>query len=474
MIALTVNGKDLNKLNIYYLSVGSGHYINGGTIDSWGLGKLEGARLGAKRVSEILSRSGAVYGIELLSHSQLYVTSGDVTATLSKVIKEANADSTNNAFIVIYLAGHGLSEGISWNQFLIPGNVRFYAEQILEDEGNRDILKIGDIELIAEATIWITAIDERLNESGIPYLLLIDACQEGEEQNFKSPVLSLTVQENLQAITDVLRRMNQFHHGNPVLFSARPGEFTHTVPDVRVLEIDGIRVPVNSIAPLARRFTLVYDYAVSEKKSLSLKELVEFLTDPELDSETTAAITYATEESNAWNKVLLDFEDDFGMLETQSGSGVEEVLCCNEAVQSVEEIRFSGSLQIKGATGEWVSGGRDHFISTKDATLDIIVNESGALELFFERDKDFYSIGFNTRSNEEFEPKRYDVNFKESNSWEGTNFNISAQGRGCNDQAGYYVFEEIRKNQVGQIIEANVTFRQYCDDEKTPINGLLV
>jgi hypothetical protein len=250
---------------IYFLAVGSTSYIQPSSAGEHGFETLPGANASAKLVADILTRSGAKGGIVLTSGQSTYVSRADFMQALSAVGAQLKAGRPANPLLVVYFAGHGISEGIAWNHFSVPGNFVYGAP-----------LDRLDIEAMARHTIHAAGIADEIEKFGVPYLLLLDTCYSGTAANFKSPVLSATAIRNLSDVAAILRFTNEFHQANPVIFSARPGTEVPLAPDPR-------NPDRQSLGPLARRLLLLFQSVDAGGNSLSLSALVSRLTSPSLD-----------------------------------------------------------------------------------------------------------------------------------------------------------------------------------------------
>jgi hypothetical protein len=261
---------------IYFLAVGSTSYIQPSSAGEHGFETLPGANASAKLVADILTRSGAKGGIVLTSGQSTYVSRADFMQALSAVGAQLKAGRPANPLLVVYFAGHGISEGIAWNHFSVPGNFVYGAP-----------LDRLDIEAMARHTIHAAGIADEIEKFGVPYLLLLDTCYSGTAANFKSPVLSATAIRNLSDVAAILRFTNEFHQANPVIFSARPGTEVPLAPDPR-------NPDRQSLGPLARRLLLLFQSVDAGGNSLSLSALVSRLTSPSLDTATSPPVTNAT------------------------------------------------------------------------------------------------------------------------------------------------------------------------------------
>src|SRR5487761_1981878 len=110
----------------YFLAVGSTFYIQPHYPKERGFDKLPGANESARLVARILSRNGAT-GITLTSDRSAFISRSDFDAALATVIARVKAAKPLHPLLVVYFAGHGISEGVAWNHFSVPGNFVYGA-----------------------------------------------------------------------------------------------------------------------------------------------------------------------------------------------------------------------------------------------------------------------------------------------------------------------------------------------------------
>lgn len=218
----------------------------------------------------------AVYGISLLSTEEKLITRQEVYDAAKKVVTQARNDrkkKKTNPVIMFYFCGHGLSEGLGWNLYLMPGD--FVANPETKDATQMAELTIHAGELY----------DELTKDHTFPVVALFDCCYEGSDkkldlQNFAYQESLLKVAELANTVADVLRVMNQFKEKNAVVFSAAPGTLAETVPS-----------PLNeteNVGPLCRRTMLL----AKQPSPVSWKQWIDTLQSATLDSQTAPAITF--------------------------------------------------------------------------------------------------------------------------------------------------------------------------------------
>jgi hypothetical protein len=86
----------------------------------------------------------------------------------------ANARRSTDPFFVFYLAGHGISDGIAWNHFSVPGAFLY-----------RGALPDLEVDALAEKTLYASALADELDKTKVPYLLILDTCYQGNPASFE-------------------------------------------------------------------------------------------------------------------------------------------------------------------------------------------------------------------------------------------------------------------------------------------------
>ena len=230
---------DTSQFQVYFVAVGSGWYASPLTSDTHGFSRIRGANRSAEIVAKALSVGGAKYGIELTAGDQSLVTVSDVDKSIGIVAIRIAQEKPARPLFAFYIASHGISEGIAWSHFSIPGDFVY--------RGDPNHLNIEDL---SNSTLYAGSLVDELEKLRIPFLVLLDSCRDGEEQHFSPSVLSPEATRNLNDVGRVLRVTNEFRDSYPVLFSTALGQSVKTVADP--LDPDGPQ----AVGPLARRFIL--------------------------------------------------------------------------------------------------------------------------------------------------------------------------------------------------------------------------
>ena len=208
------------RYQVYFVAVGSGWYATLSDPNLHGFDRIRGANRSAQIVASGLSSGGALYGIELTADDQHFVTVADIEMAIRAVVSRIRVERPANPLFIFYVASHGLSEGIAWSHFSIPGDFVY--------RGNPNNL---DIDSLNSSTLYAGSLVDELQQLKIPFVVMLDSCRDGQEKHFSPSVLSPEATKNLNDVGAALRVMNEFRDTYPVLFSAAPGQSAQTVDD---------------------------------------------------------------------------------------------------------------------------------------------------------------------------------------------------------------------------------------------------
>lgn len=266
------------KFDVYYVCVGSGNYESDFSKFEDGFSGLENIKAAinsANNVSKVLNQSNSVYGKTILSSASEFVTRNKVMEAVNDVVRRIKNDKKKNPFLIFYYCGHGISEGIAWSLYLIPGNFTLNPSANQADK-------------MDENTVSIPLIFDDVSKElpKLPFMIIADCCYEARDikpelDKLKEYNSGLKEVMNLSKdVANILRFGNEFHDKNSVLFSTKPGTTVKTVAN-----------PLNKsgemIGPLARRLLMAY-----QKDSLSWKSMVNLMIDVATDAQTQPAITF--------------------------------------------------------------------------------------------------------------------------------------------------------------------------------------
>lgn len=290
-----------DKLDIYYLSVGSAHYEH----DSKKFKEkqfipydnLPESNLSAKITADLFKTYGNAKGRSLLSTDFRFVTKEKLFAEIDSVKYMIKKDKPKNPIFVMYYCGHGFSENLSWNQFLIPGDYT----NIPGTKKNENLVK---------NLIWLGDITDKLDKDKVRYMILIDCCRKEERDNSfpkKGMHYFFSDQnvETLETVVTVLRHLNEFHQPNPVIFSITPGESAPVVdiPDKNLVNKWGLDSS-QQIGPICRRMLLILN-SISEKKFILMSDYVKHLINIVDPGSPTSVSFYERENDKFKNYILL-------------------------------------------------------------------------------------------------------------------------------------------------------------------------
>lgn len=422
--------------------------------------RLPGANSGARAIAKRLSRGGARFGLVLTSAQGRFVSRSDIDAALDHITSRLRRDRPTAPLLVVYFAGHGISEGVGWNHFSLPGDFTY--------RGTISQLKI---EPLIDATLHAASLVERLKRLKIPYLLILDTCYEGQPANFQSPVLSGQAIENLGSVASILRVMNEFRQTEPVLFSTKPGTVVSTVPDPTDPGSD-------PVGPLARRAMITLDSAMGTGTNLSIRNFVRSMTAKGLDSVTTPAVT-AAEDAAWWSRPLVIGRGAVvGPVENRTGSALaaREACCVLPSVVATPTANaLHGRVEISAATGEFVTGGkRVSAISPNNSILIDHASEGDVTITFDLAEGESWSISLSTPDGRRFIPSRYDQAVRHGFATPGhSGLSVTGDGRGCNEIRGFFTVTAVNYGPNNQLTRLAASLTQYCDDNPVPLTGNL-
>jgi len=280
LLTYTTISLNAQKFDVFYLSIGSAHYEKKNIPEGYeSFDDVNGARRSARYVHELFSKKANGKGSMLRSETDKPLTKTMIIQGIESMIKLAKKSKSKNPLLVFYYCGHGISEGIGWNQFLVPGDFNKKPKNLSSDP-----LAL-DLEKLSNELLYVGEITDLLSKSEFQYMCLIDACYEGKEEKFSvlENYLSPTAVSNFKDVATILRFMNEYHIQNPVVFATKPGT------TVKVT-VDPLLPEGTSIGPLCRKLMLVRN-KLSELETLSMMDVVILLSDPEFDEKTKNVIS---------------------------------------------------------------------------------------------------------------------------------------------------------------------------------------
>lgn len=450
--------------NTHIVAIANGHY---GTSEGVGSANLSGAHVSGRLVLNRLAGRLNPVSVTLLRSSEgKLVSRSDVFSVLSD-LREQVEDTPGPDFVVLYLMAHGYGEGIAWNQFLQPGDVG------LRKLGEAVDINRYDAEGLAKQLIHVAEVVDVLKRSGARYMVLVDACYEGDERPISSPVFTGSVEQNMRDILALVRAFNQFRESDAVLFSTQPGMTVKTVP---VPNATGA-LKGQKIGPLARRLLMVLQW-LPDDAALSVETLVSAMRDTGLDAATSAAVSYYTNEKpvilkrppKASGKISVRYGSaapaDFRLAVFDPDEGEAKA---EAALPSVVKGRFS----LKGSPGEYITDGRDWRYDHASGTFSLDALEKDRITLTVTSGEENWTVDLAVPTGQRFEKGQY---ADAQHAWfrEDTvpGIEISGQGRACNDNAGSFTVRQVRYSN-GRLSSIDVSLIQTCKDENIPISAQL-
>jgi hypothetical protein len=446
------------RYQVFFVSVGSEWYVTPTGSDIHGFGRIPGANKSAEVVADGLVAGGAEYGIELKSNDHRFVTVADIDKAIQKVASKISASKPPNPLFVFYIASHGISEGIAWSHFSIPGDFVY--------KGDSDNLNIDGL---SNTALYAGSLVDELEKMKIPFLIILDTCSDGREKHFEPTVLSAKATRNLNDVGSVLRAMNEFRNTYPVLFSTTPGKSVVTVENP--LAPDSLV----TIGPLARRFSLIVHPSLEKGSPLSLDAFLLKMVSAPLDNLTTPAVTHSPVPKGA-NALFLVPGGTSHAMDLETGTGNQMEVCCTPPpaphTPVAESSHFTGTLSIAGPEGEYVSSGKA--LTFASPAYKVIVTQKGAgdLQIRFEREDTEFDASFSTGSDKGFETRKY----SEAQRWNMADaghpaLEVSGDGRGCGEIDGSFTVSKIEYSANGDISKFAATFLQLCDGSQFPARG---
>jgi len=337
------------RFDVFFVVVGSGHYVVPKQDGVKGMQSIPGAVKSAKAVADLLERGGSTFGVTLFSDNSHFVSRADVSEALSRVYDEIAKTHPARPLIVFYFAGHGISEGMAWNHFSLPGDFAYRGD--LSSIVSRQVSELESTTI--HAGVWVALMTERK----LPFLVLLDTCYEGQADEFVwKPMIPpddktdcssdisgfcaalgkrlgpgrefdkqmAETTKSLNKMAASLRSANRFENTNPVLFSAEPGSVVKTVSD-----------PFNSdprataVAPLARRVMLILTPVLKRRQSISFEAFIQEMKSPALDGDTKPAVSYSRMPAYA-GLLLVNAASPRGRSESRVGTAVVPAICCSQ------------------------------------------------------------------------------------------------------------------------------------------------
>ncbi|MFB9124382.1 hypothetical protein ACFFYR_14795 [Paraburkholderia dipogonis] len=435
---------------VFFLAAGSSYYFPPAKAGEHGFENLTGANSSARRVSQILLQHGAMSGVTLVSAQGHYLTKGDFYAALKAVAGQIRTRRPTKPLLVVYFAGHGVSEGVAWNHFSVPGDFIYGSP-----------MERLNIEEFAKHTIYASELVDTLESMKIPFVLLLDTCYDGKARSFESPVLTSQASQSLASVAAILRFQNEFHTPNPVIFSAEPGTRVPLAPDPASPETD-------SLGPIARRLYLVDQEMRKSNNRLSVADFVSRITSPQLDAQTRPPVTHVSGPDSKdifLGQATVNAMQD---LDIRQATGATGTICCTPSASVATEAsgrpdrRISGSLKFEGPAGEFISGGHKVDMSNSKTWIKVSEPDMQSIEITFDGN-DGWELDIAAPTHEKLATKTYQRAQRYPFQDDGRpGLSLSGSGRACNEVEGKFTVDELDRDSAGKIVRLNITFQQRC------------
>jgi hypothetical protein len=139
-------------------AIGSEHYLSSVAAGATRFPHIRGAVASARRISGLLARAGARFGVVLESDPKHLLREAEFWFALDRVTRAIWRSKAAHPLFVFTFAGHGISEGTAWNQFLVPGN----------RQGPSGPLRATDLANLPAFAILAAELVERTRQRGGP------------------------------------------------------------------------------------------------------------------------------------------------------------------------------------------------------------------------------------------------------------------------------------------------------------------
>lgn len=294
--------------DVFYLSIGVTSHRDA-SLD------IPGANLSARQIGHYFDSSGARQGTVLESKEGDLLQKSEVLGALRSTIQSVR--SASNPLVIFYFTGHGAFSRQGFTHISIlgeydgAGTVREAPQPKPQGGGLLGGLAGGLVPDLgpAKPTLDTTSILETnevigiLNQSGVPYLVILDNCY------FRTEVAGLAqladaYGDSVDSIGNRLIDMVQGPEGGTVgrpttvLFAASRGKTVKTQPH----PLDDTAA-VDEIGPLARRIILIMEAARKDGQGRSIGAFVSEMTNSDFDFSTVPGetrIAVANSDKGRW------------------------------------------------------------------------------------------------------------------------------------------------------------------------------
>lgn len=276
----------------YYFAVGSGHYEKDLEVleeGFYGLPDVANAVNSAARVATLFESMGAK-GETLASQDFTFITRKRLFKGLDQAIKNAKKQKSQNTLFIFYYCGHGFTNNDLQAMFIPPGDISI------------DMTKRGYEEWL-DYTISPIEIKERLDESGLRYMIIMDSCVEGDPKKVREieywnpSLVQLLEIEQLDALTrasfEIVIALNKMVGPDPTIFSTISGH------SVTMLDYP-FKSGKKEVGPLCYRMHKIIEESLNGM-DITLMDFMVMMTNANLDGKTQNGVTYWKNDDMAWN-----------------------------------------------------------------------------------------------------------------------------------------------------------------------------
>ncbi|HKQ09492.1 MAG TPA: caspase family protein [Blastocatellia bacterium] len=451
---------DPQAYDIYYLAVGNTYYGTEGGGE--GFKDLEGANRSARKVSALFDRSGAAAGITLVSEKERRVTKADVLKALNDLISRVRRLPGRHPLIIFYFCGHGVSEGVGWNHFSIPGNFAVPKERI-------------NIDTLGDAAIYAGEVSDMIESHKLAGMLLLDACYEGTPVTLLDTVISQQLAKNLTDVFKVLRYENEFHGPTIAVYSTAPGTVVPTVQDPE--DPDS---PL-SVGPLARRLMIIYGQSFKGQASLTIGELLRKVSASSFDRATPSVVSLSKPEHP--DAQLIKFPlSATAAAEARVGTGSPPKREAIEAKAQTSSRRPalafkynilpSTFLSLDSEPNEYIGNGQKIRLTGQAAHLTVEEDTPNELVFSFRMDDMPWEMSFISPVGSPLTTGTYlkaqRAGFQDDSR---SGFMVSGGGRGCSEVEAQFTILTVQRDQHGRLIQFDADFLQRCDGAASALRG---
>lgn len=452
------------RFDIFYVAVGSAEYRSapaGGREEAAVFPNLDGADHSAKRVAGILNQLGAAEGITLVSDINRFVTRADVLSAAEEIARraaKASSSASKKPLVIFYFCGHGVSEGIGWNHFSVPGD---FAGQT----------KVAGVESLEAALVYAGTVADIFDKQKLPYLLLLDTCYTGEQAQIPSGVISRQLAATLSESFNVLRTLNEFRGPGLAVFSTRPGTMVLMKEDPSNEDVD--------IGPIARRMALLAGAGQTQPGRLTIGGLLQSLSRASLDPPTATVFTLSRPDRPEC--ALGGAGSRPAAAETRVGTGTPESAPKpqrRDAEASPAEAAFEvlpeTYLAYSGEPGEFISQGQRVRLTAKEVEFRTLVDTPDELYITLDRGDTSWGIRFVAPKGRTLAPGVYrEATRAGFNRITVPGFEVSGDGRGCNEILAEFRITNVKRDVNGSLLELDAEFTQRCDESAKALQGQL-